>query len=146
MATSVSAFIAVIPAGTPPGAMHSVALNVNHQDPVVAVHWRVPPGPRGHLGWFLAQSGVQVLPNQFGTLMVCDGQSDTWPLDNFPQSGAWSCVGFNTGTKDHSVFLEFEHAQLGPGSNELAGDIFAGFPTVDLQLQSMWTSPGLILA
>jgi hypothetical protein len=137
MAFMVQAFAATIPAGTPFSAMYSQALAVTDY-PVVAIHWRVPPGPRGHLGWLLAQSGAPVLP-LLGGMIVADGQSDTWPLDNIPQSGAWSVQGYNTGTLPHTVYLEFELGQAGGGGGPvLTGDINAGFPTADSQIPSMW--------
>src|ERR1700757_5083509 len=113
MATSVSAFAAKIPAGT----TTTVSFNVNPTDPVVSIHWRVPPGNRGTLSWYLTQSGGQVLPNKFGTVMVADGESDTWVLDRFPQSGSWACVGTNTGVDDHTVYFEFSHEVAAPTSN-----------------------------
>jgi hypothetical protein len=138
VATSVSAFIAVIPAGTPPQAMHTVNLNVG-PDPVVSIHWRVPPGPRGHLGWFLAQSGVQVLPDQLGTLMVCDGEWDTWDVTGLQESGAWACVGYNTGTQDHSVMLEFSHqAAQAVLADIVEGPIPPGWPLSDADIPTAW--------
>jgi len=144
MATSVSAFVCTIPAGT----TTTVPLNVNSADPVVAIHWRVPPGPRGHLAWFLAQSGVQVLPNKFGTAIVADGQSDTWLLNDFPESSAWSLVGTNGGSQNHTVYLEFSHEQTGGGSDGGGGYTDLAFPTTDAALVNMWTGAGagLILA
>jgi hypothetical protein len=133
VATSISAFACKIPAGT----TTTVPLNVNAADPVESIHWRVPPGPRGHLAWWLTQSGVQVLPNMFGTSMVCDGEWDTWQLNNFPQSGAWALVGINSGTNDHWVYLEFAHQQATPGLTG-AGSLMDGYPTLDADIPTMW--------
>lgn len=147
VATSISAFACTIPAGTSFGSPHVVSLNVNHTDPVESIHWRVPPGSRGHVGWWLTQSGVQVLPNQFGTALVADGEWDTWTLNDFPQSGAWALVGYNTGTNDHSVYLEFGHQASvgGPAGNT---DFLTSFPVDDSQIPGMWTAGGggLVLA
>jgi hypothetical protein len=144
MATSVSSFAATFPAGA---AGYVVGLNVNPTDPVVSVHWRVPPGPRGTLSWYLAQSGVQVLPNRFGGPVVADGEWDTWQLNDFPQSGAWSCVGTNTGSNAHTVYLEFSHQVAAAGPAPGGGDVLTGFPTFDADLAAMWLdASGQILA
>ena len=133
MSSAVSAFACVIPAG----GTTTVALNVAQNQPVVAVHWRVPPGNRGHLSWFIAQSGAQVLPNSYDTAMVADGESDTWQLRDFPQSGAWSLVGTNTGTSSHTVYLEFTFDT--PSSQTTTQiDFLAGFPQSDVDVAGMW--------
>jgi hypothetical protein len=136
MASSVSAFACTIPAGTSSGSPHVVALGLS-PDPIVSIHWRVPPGPRGHVGWWLTQSGVQVLPDRYGTALVADGESDTWVLNDFPESGAWALVGYNTGINDHVVYLEFTHEPTVTGTT-LTGDILTGFPISDADIPTMW--------
>lgn len=133
MSTSISAFIATIPAGTAPASPATIPLTVG-PDPVTSIHWRVPPGSRGEMGWYLTQSGAQVLPDRHGTLIVADGESDTWTLDNFPQSGAWAVVGYNVGSNPHSVYLEFGYSSASPVGTTLTGDILTGFPTTDAEL------------
>jgi hypothetical protein len=138
MASSVSAFVCTIPAGTSPTSPHAVALDVG-PNPLASIHWRVPPGPRGHLGWWLTQSGVQVLPDTYGTALVADDEADTWTLDTFPESGTWACVGWNTGTYDHTVYLEFAYqaAQATLTGTDL-GDYPPNWPLSDADIPTAW--------
>jgi hypothetical protein len=140
MAIAVIAFTATIPAGTTFPATHTVSLNVGTND-VDKIRWRVPPGPRGHLSWFLAMGGVQVLPNQQGTAIVADNEFDDWQIDDLPNTGAWQLIGSNSGTFDHSIYLEFFTLPVVLGDTG-GGDILAGFPTTDAQLAALWSGGG----
>jgi hypothetical protein len=140
MATSISAFQCVIPSGTSAGSPHVTNLRVR-PDPIESIHWRVPPGPRGHLGWWLTQSGVPVLPDALGAPMVADGEWDTWQLGGLPESGAWACVGYNTGSFDHTVYLEFAYAGTTAGGGD-GGAYTLAFPTADVDLVNMWSGGG----
>jgi hypothetical protein len=121
---------------TPAGTVSSINMYVG-TDPVESIHWRVPPGSRGHLTWYLAQSGVQVLPNLLGVGITADGESDVWVLDVFPSNPTWTFVGNNTGADTHAVYLDFftgpQVAVSGGG-----GDILAGFPASDAAIPDMW--------
>lgn len=136
MATSVTALTATVPAGTPKAAPVTVALSLG---PFFTdmIRWRVPPGPRGNLGWYLAMGGVQVLPQNAGGWIVADDEYDEWAIENLPDSGAWQLVGYNTGTYDHTVYLDF-HTTSVAGSVNFTGDILTGFPTSDSQIATMW--------
>lgn len=101
------------------------------------IRWRVPPGPRGHLAWFLAMGGVQVLPQAGSTAIVADDEWDEWEIDDLPDSGAWQLIGTNSGTYDHTVYLGFfvTPVQLSGGGG---GDILTGFPVTDADVATMW--------
>lgn len=95
-----------IPAGTP--LLSPVTSDVSFPTRVVTgVHWKVPPGPSGLMGWRLSMSGgIAVIPTG-GGWVVTDDDSDTWPLTGQPDSGGWQLTGYNTDVYDHAVYLDF---------------------------------------
>lgn len=95
-----------VPAGTAKATpvTRSIAVGIAT---VERIRWRVPPGPRGNLGWYLAMGGVQVLPNGQGNYIIADDENDEWVLTDLPDEGEWQLVGYNTGTFDHAVYLSF---------------------------------------
>lgn len=137
MATSVTALSATVPAGTQIASPFVASLTIN-TNTVDKIRWRVPPGPRGNLGWYLSMGGVQVLPDDKGAYVVADDEYDDWEIVGLPDSGAWQLTGYNTGTYDHTVYLYFftTPVQLS-GGPVLTGDI-SGFPTYDSQIPVMW--------
>lgn len=75
---------------------------------VIAVSWRVPPGPSGLMGWALTSAGTPVIPIQQGAYVVTDNQSATWELEGYLDSGNWQVTAYNTGLYDHTVYLTFQ--------------------------------------
>jgi hypothetical protein len=137
MATDVTALSATITASTPIATPQIVELNIGSVT-VNKIRWRVPPGPRGNLGWYLSMGGVQVLPDDKGAYVIADDEYDDWQIDNLPDSGAWELTGYNTGTHDHTVYLYFFTTPI-VTSVAVGGDLLAGFPQFDTQI------PGLFL-
>jgi hypothetical protein len=137
MANDVISFIATIPAGTTFPATHTVSMNVGTVE-VTDIRWRVPPGPRGNLSWFLAQSGVQVFPNQNGTSIVADDEYAVWTLDDFPDNPVWELIGSNSGVYDHAVYLEFYTQPYTQPGAPATVDFLSGFPFSDPQVANMW--------
>lgn len=127
MATSVVALTGTITAGTPKATPLTVSLSFNQAN-VNKIRWRVPPGPRGNLGWFLSMGGVQVLPDVAGEFVVADDEYDDWEIENLPDSGAWQLTGYNTGSYDHTVYLYFFITPIQLAGLGGSGDILAGFP------------------
>lgn len=105
-AVEVRSFRVTIPAGT----LQSAPLITHITIPprvVSAVHWKVPPGPSGLMGWQLTMSGgVAVIPTG-GGYIIADNSDVTWPLAGFPNSGAWEVTGYNTDIYPHSIYLDF---------------------------------------
>lgn len=134
--TTISAFTCTIPAGTIPPATHTVNIEV-FTSQVTRIRWRVPPGPRGTLSWFLSMGGVQVLPDAQGVSIVADNEWDDWYVPDLPNTGAWQLTGSNTGTFNHSVYLEMFTTPV--GQTVQGGDIMTGFPTSEADI------PGLFL-
>jgi hypothetical protein len=140
MATSVTFFAATVPAGTIPPATATVTLDVG-TNTVNAIRWRVPPGPRGNLGWCLAMGSVQVIPDDAGSFIIADDEEDTWQIDNLPDSGAWELIGYNTGSFDHTVYLGFFTTPVVTATTG-GGDITDGFPVVESDFATMWGTNG----
>lgn len=105
-AVEVRSFAVTIPAGTPLEAPATFDVSFPPRD-VVAVHWKVPPGPSGLMGWRLTMSGGNAVVPTGGGWVIADNESDTWPLTGQPDSGAWEVTGYNTDIYDHTVYVDF---------------------------------------
>ena len=105
-AAEVRSFAVTIPAGTTSDSPFTA--DVSFPDRVVSgVHWKVPPGPSGLMGWRLSMSGgIAVIPTG-GGWVITDDDSDTWPLTRQPDSGGWEVTGYNTDIYDHTVYVTF---------------------------------------
>lgn len=106
MAREIRAFQVVVPAGTTKAAGWSQDVSFPPRE-VVQVEIRIPPGPRGEMGFSLGSGGVPVLPSNAGGWVVADDQDIVWPLDGQWNSGAWSVQAYNTGQYDHTIYLTF---------------------------------------
>ncbi len=106
MASDVQAFDATVPAGTPQNAPAVISLAMPPRT-VMTVEIRVPPGPRGVMGFQLASGGLQVIPATPGAFIVTDDEVITWQLANYLETGAWELIGYNTGAYDHTLHLRF---------------------------------------
>lgn len=104
MAIEAYQFAVTTPAGTPLNAPITTAIPIPVRT-VSSIRWRVPPGPRGVMGFQIAMAGVAVLPSNRGQYIVADNDEDTWPLADQPDSGAWQVISYNTGTYPHTVFV-----------------------------------------
>lgn len=102
---------------TPPGTLASAPLitplTLGVRD-VTHVRVRVPPGPRGNLGWALAMAGTQVIPVNVGQWIIGDDETIEWDLAGYPNSGAWQLWTYNTGNWPHLVLLTFSLALVNP--------------------------------
>lgn len=106
MAREVQAFQVTIPAGTAKASPQTTALTMPARI-VREVEVLVPPGPRGNVGFQLAMAGNQLLPYTAGTFLVTDNEVLRWPLEGYPDSGAWQLIAYNTGIFDHTLYLRF---------------------------------------
>lgn len=110
MARELRRFTATIPAGTAIAAPVTVPLTLPVRV-VTAIDWRIPGGPLGTMGFRLAMGKVQVIPTPGDLWVIEDSTSGTFTLSDYPTSGAWQLVGYNTGQYAHSIFLTF-HCEL----------------------------------
>lgn len=105
-AAEVRSFAVTIPAGTTPAVPFTADVSFPPRL-VVGVHWKVPPGPSGLMGWRLTMSGGNAVIPTGGGWIIADNESATWPLTGQPDSGAWEVTGYNTDIYDHTVYLDF---------------------------------------
>lgn len=106
MAQEVQAFSATIPAGTPQSAPVAISLAMPPRV-VRRIEWKVPPGPKGNMGFQIGMAGTQLIPYSVGAFIVADDDSEGWDLVGLPSSGAWQLLGYNTGIFAHTVYLRF---------------------------------------
>lgn len=112
MATETRSFAVLVPAGTLDTAPQVTSLAMPPRI-VTSVRWRVPPGPRGVLGWSLAMAGQHVLPWGNGNWIIADDEYDRVELTDAPSSGAWQLIAYNLGLLDHTVYLQFDLEPIG---------------------------------
>lgn len=97
-------FTANVPATTTAAAPAVIPLTIPVRI-VRSIHWRVPHGNLGLMGWRITMGGVQVLPSAGDPWIVADGESGSWELEGYPDGGAWQLTGYNTGAYPHAVYL-----------------------------------------
>jgi hypothetical protein len=107
MAVEVRIFSVTIPKGTPVAAPIETQMAMPARI-VEAVEIRIPPGPRGVVGFQLASKGSQVIPVNAGAFLIGDNEVIYWGLENTLESGAWSCIAYNTGTYNHTLQFRFK--------------------------------------
>lgn len=112
MSDRIEWFSITVPAGTPKSAPVTFPC-VFQQGYVIEVDIKVPPGPTGNLGFFIAAGGSQYIPRTIGSFVMPDNDYITWPLTNAIDSGSWAVVGFNTGIYDHTIQVGFQINELG---------------------------------
>jgi hypothetical protein len=106
MASEIHTFACTIPAGTPASAPATFPLTMP-QRVVTAVEVKVPPGPRGLMGFRLGSTGNQLIPAIVGSWLIVDNYDQVWPLENMIDSGSWEAFGYNTGNYPHTVTFVF---------------------------------------
>lgn len=128
-ATQIYSFVATIPGG---GDTQTFTV-INCQFPaasVVAIRWRVPPGPSGYMGFQITSDGVPVIPVQQGAFIVADDEMAQWDISGYPDAGNWQVTGYNADTYPHSVYVDFLTVE--PGADVPAPAVSAASsPTVD---------------
>lgn len=102
----VYSFDVTVPAGTPASARWSQAINFPSAD-VSQIEIRVPPGPRGCLGFALGSSGTPVIPYNADQWIVTDDERIVWGVTDQFDSGAWEVFAYNTGTLPHTIYVRF---------------------------------------
>lgn len=98
---------------------------------VRAIDIRVPPGPRGLMGFALGAAGTIVFPYGAADAVgggnpsqwfVADDENIRLELDGAITSGAWEFFSYNTGVYNHTVYLRFHVDPVkAPGEGVLAG-------------------------
>jgi hypothetical protein len=123
VATRVFQFTVTIPSGTPKSAPATSGLTLDGWD-LEMIDLEVPPGPAGLMGFYVANNGVQWIPQGDGEWLVWDDVQHSWPLTDQPNASGWEIVGYNLGDYDHIAIVRM-HVSL-PGSQSAS----ASPPTV----------------
>lgn len=106
MAREIYAFHVTVPINTPAATPQVTNLTMPQRQ-VDRVEVRVPPGPRGEVGFALGSSGVAVIPLQANTYIVTDNEALGWDLEDFWTSGGWQAFLYNTGAFSHTIEIRF---------------------------------------
>lgn len=115
MAVEIYDFTVTVPAGTAIAAGFTSPL-VMPARVVTEIHIRVPPGPRGEVGFAIGSGGLPIVPYGAGSWIVTDNEDLIYPLDDAITSGAWQLLAYNTGSFDHTVRIYF-YCQLLPSAS-----------------------------
>jgi hypothetical protein len=107
MAQEQRRFSITIPANTPRSAGFTADLSFPARI-VRKITIRVPPGPRGEVGFAIGAAGQAVLPYNVGAYIVTDDEVIPWELDGFWDSGSWTLFAYNTGVFAHTLEVRFE--------------------------------------
>lgn len=106
MAQRVFQFAASIPAGTPKSSPVTVPLSLDGWE-LESLDLEVLPGPSGLLGFYVANNGVQWIPQPAGQFLVWDDVRQSWTFEEQPNASGWAVVGYNGGAWPHTVTVRF---------------------------------------
>ena len=118
----VQQFTITVPAGTTVAAPQTTQTQLGDGWRVEWLEVRMPPGPRGQVGLYVASSGQQVIPFTTGTAhqwLVLDGEKERFEVTGQPNSGDWQVVAYNTGNFPHTFWVRFG-VNLVPDTRTLA--------------------------
>lgn len=117
MAERVESFSVSVPAGTLSTAPQLTSIGFAPGE-IERVEIMVPSGHAGLTGFQLALGAQPIIPFTAGAFIVADGETLNWPLEGYPNSGAWQCRAFNTDVYAHSFHFRFllREIRLAPAS------------------------------
>lgn len=107
MADEVHLFPITVPASTAKTAPLTFNLQMPLGRAVERIEVQVPPGPRGEVGWQIAQGGNQLYPYETGAYVIVDAQEIDWDVVGGVDSGAWQVIIYNTGSFPHTLGFRF---------------------------------------
>jgi hypothetical protein len=99
-------FDVTIAAGTPKNAPVTTLTQFN-AGIVDRIDWLFPDGCNGLVGIQIGARNVPVIPGQAGRFFIRSGDSSGYDLEDLPNTGDWSVIGYNTGAFDHIVHVTF---------------------------------------
>lgn len=106
-------FAVTIPAGT----LQSAPLVTSTQfetNEVKRIEWVFPGGCNGVVGIQIGARSVQVLPSGQGQFHVRSGAAEGIDVEELPNTGDWSVIGYNTGAFPHTVQVTFHVNRISP--------------------------------
>lgn len=115
MAVTIYEFQCLIPFGTAKATPAAIpmAFPVYQVD---RVEIKVPHGNNGTMGFWIGSQGQQIIPYTTGTFVITDDEEISWDLTDYPTSGSWELVGYNTGSFNHTVYVRFLVTPVDDGS------------------------------
>lgn len=116
----------LVPAGTPISAGFKQAITFAPLE-IARIEVRVPPGPRGEVGFAIGAGGVAVFPFDTGQFIVADDEEIGWDLEDTLDAGSWQVLAYNTGQYDHTLWFRFlgtepQLRQVQPGGQPIPND------------------------
>lgn len=111
--SQVQPFALTVPANTPISSPVNLQMNLLPLD-IVWLEWRVPPGPRGDVGFYFGSHGAPIIPYGSGPLpwIITDDEGAHWDLVDQPNSGDWNLVAYNIGLRPHTIYVRWGLADL----------------------------------
>lgn len=106
-------FAVTIPAGTLSTAP-LVTPTVFNTGIVDRIEWRFPGGCNGQVGIQIGARTVPVLPGAKTQFFIRSGDSQGFDLEDLPNTGDWSVIGYNTGVFAHTVQVVFRVHRIQP--------------------------------
>lgn len=106
------AFQFTVPAGTPVAAPLTFDASVDMTN-FDTLHFHVPPGPNGVLGFRILTSDVQFFPYNAPSWIVVSDHSHTLDITDVASSGSWQIQAYNTGYFDHTIYLWLATENIG---------------------------------
>lgn len=123
MADELRVFTVSTAAGVPLATPQVTALTLPARR-VTGIRVRIPPGPRGNLGWALSVAGTRVIPWNAGAYFVGDDELVDEDLQGQIDSGAWQLTSYNTGLYAHVVYITFRLQLVGArGGSDLSAPL-----------------------
>src|ERR1051326_8034209 len=104
MSVEVWELIATCPPG--PNVGNPLWVDIHVQPGEVAfIRVRIPPGPRGNLGFVLGMARTPIYPREGGNYIIADNETIEYVPPRHLTSGAWQVGMVNGGTYSHSVYV-----------------------------------------
>lgn len=106
MAAEIRSFTVSVPKGGTAAAPQRFLLDM----PPRIVQWVelfFPAGNGGQLWIALGMAGTRIIPANAGAYLTADNDTLKWPLDNYPNSGAWQLFAYNSGSFAHLIQIRF---------------------------------------
>lgn len=106
MAQDIQIFDVTVPRGGSAAAPQ--VFNIPFPPRIVdTVEFMIPVGVRGTVHFALGMANTRVIPSNQGGYIAGDGEVIRWPLERFPDTGAWQLSAFNTGGFPHTIQIRF---------------------------------------
>lgn len=97
-------FSITVPASTPIAAPLVTQLGLSAAGQLTSMRVRVPPGPRGEVGFAITSNGARRIPYLAGWI-IADDEALVWQLDNEDAGQQWELTAYNTGLFAHTLYV-----------------------------------------